>query len=232
MNRTCRPELTGAHTRWRGLVGQLQSAANAHFTALSRRMSGYASNLLDEEANRLGLLAIERSEMAEYALIVQAAGAWTHYERLYEEECVAPLPAEVLNPPAAEGAASGGACPSALKAINVVIALGPTKLKANCERVTQSISTGVLPLINAFAEVTYDFRSGTITVLGGSKAEGGVGGVKGGFKSGVYVSVDQDGIKDVGWRVGPSVTATAGPVEVSVFKDEMDLSFIAGLKGT
>ncbi len=77
-------------------------------------------------------------------------------------------------------------------------------------------------------EVTYDNRAGTITLVAGGKAGQKVGGVvEPGFKSGLYVTFDTDGgVRDVGWRVGPSVTTGLGGFEASAYNDEMDLSFL------
>ncbi|MCB8955478.1 MAG: hypothetical protein H6529_03260 [Nocardioides sp.] len=235
MNATCRPALTSAHQEWRSRLQDLQAASSSYFATWSKRASGYASNLLDEEANRLALLTIEEQETAMYAGIVQSAQAWTHDENLYEKECVTPLDAEALDTPDAAGAESNGACPAPLKAMSFVLAAGPTSLKVNCEQVQQELSTEVLPLVSAFVEVTYDFRAGTLTVVAGSKGGGKVGDVvEAGFKSGLYLTMDtkNGGLKDVGWRVGPSATVGHGPVEFGVYNDEMDLSFIPAPPGS
>lgn len=124
-------------------------------------------------------------------------------------------------------AAQGDACPSTLKKASVVIDLKIVKIKVNCEKITLSgkLDSG-LPWLSAFGEVSYNPKAGKITVFAGSKGEISGYGLKGDFKSGVYIKVDQDGIADVGWRVGPSASVGAGPLEVSVFKEQSDMSFI------
>ncbi|WP_395695825.1 CARDB domain-containing protein [Nocardioides sp.] len=229
MNQTCRPALTSAHQELVSRVSQLQGTLDGYFATYSKRASGYAANLLDEEANRLGLLTVEEEESALYAHLVNSMQAWTHLENLYADECVTPLDAEALDPPAAAEAGTDGNCPAALKAGSFVLSAGPTSLKVNCEQVQQELSTEVLPLVSAFVEVTYDFRAGTLTVVAGGKGGGKVGDVvEAGFKSGLYLTMDtkSGGLKDVGWRVGPSATVGHGPVEVGVYNDEMDLSFV------
>jgi hypothetical protein len=67
-------------------------------------------------------------------------------------------------------------------------------------------------------------------VFGGAKGEIGVPGLKGDFKSGVYVQVGDEGIQDVGWRVGPSYTVGDGPAEFNP-SDTIDLSFVGALGG-
>lgn len=234
MNAQCRPALVGAHSQWRVMISELQNAANEWMALVSQQMSAIAANLEEESAHELLMLQIESLERGQYGLIVQQAHYWALQARIHEHHCVEPLPEEV---PEAEGppdAASAGNCPDVLKTISYKFALGPSEVKVNCEKIQQEFSTEVLPLVNAFAEVSYDFRSGTMTVVAGSKAKGGGGGVEGSFKSGIYITVgtrDGGSIKDVGWQVGPEVTASAGGVEAEVYKDEMDISFIAGLKG-
>ncbi len=64
----------------------------------------------------------------------------------------------------------------------------------------------------------------------GSKGGGTVGGVEAGFKSGIYIKVDQQGeLVDTGWRVGPSVSVGAGAAEFSAWENEIDLSFTSSL---
>jgi len=231
MNSTCRPELTSAHIAYRTKLLQAQSLGEAYLTVWSKRMSGLAANLIDEEAHRLALISIEQSEMGIYAGIVQQAQAWTHYENLFQDECVNPLPAEILDPPPAEGAESPGNCDGALKAMNLRASLGPTTLKVSCERIEQGFSVNVLPLLDVFVDVKFDFRTGNVSMWAGSKGGGTVGGVvEAGFKSGIYVKVNQQGeLVDTGWRVGPSVSVGAGAAEFGAYDNEIDLSFTSSL---
>lgn len=224
MNRTCRPKLNLAHQAYLDGLEELQALGNTYLTTWSKRESGLAANLIDEEAHRKALLTIEGSEMAIYASIVQQAGAWTHYENLYRAECVDPLPAEVLNPPAAGEAESPGACQGALKAMNLRAQLGPTSLKVSCERIEQSVTAEVIPLLHLFLDVKYDFRTGHISVWAGVKGGGGSL-VDAGFKSGMYVKFDGQGeFVDTGWRVGPSVNVGAGAAEFGAYNGEIDMS--------
>ncbi|MDP2772286.1 MAG: CARDB domain-containing protein [Nocardioides sp.] len=233
MRATCGPALTGAHSRWRALMAQLRTAANGYFAALSTRASAYASNLEDEEAHRLALLHIEGMEWSTYAGLVQQGQFWTHLVRVHEDHCVPDPEADAMTPEDAEAAASKGNCPDALKATSFVLNLGPTVVKVNCEKISQELAGEVLPLLQAFVEVTYDFRAGTVTVVAGAKGTGKLGGVvENGFKSGVYVTAGTDGsLKDAGWRVGPSTTVGTGPLEVEAVNQEIDISFVSGLRG-
>lgn len=234
MRATCGPALIGAHSQWRALMAQRRTAANDYFTALSTRMSAFASNLEDEEAHRLAILQIEVMEWVTYAGLVSEAQIWTQLVRVHEHHCVPDPEADAMTPEDPEAAATKGNCPDALKATSFVLNLGPTVVKVNCEKISQEIAGEVLPLLQAFVEVTYDFRAGTVTVVAGAKGTGKLGGVvENGFKSGVYVTAGTDGsLKDAGWRVGPSTTVGTGPLEVEAVNQEIDISFVSGMRGT
>lgn len=227
MNRTCRPALTNAHTQWRGLISETQTLANEYFERWSTLMTGYAANLIDEEAHRLALVHVDMLERDTYALLVQQAQHWTHSEELFREECVDPLPPEVLEAPANEDVESKAKCDGALKAMNLRATLGPSTLKVSCERIEQGFAVPVLPLLEAFADVKFDFKTGNVSVFMGSKGGGIHTGVEATWKSGVYVKVNQQGeLVDVGWRTGPSVSVGAGAAEFSAYEGEIDMSFI------
>lgn len=122
----------------------------------------------------------------------------------------------------------------ALRAIAYKLSLGPIEVKANCEKVTGEASRQVSPLLHALGEVGYEYRTGTLTVVAGAKAKGGRVGVEGSFTSAIHLTVDtSDGgsFTDVGMQVGPEPVATSGPLEGKVYSDEMDISFVAGLRG-
>ena len=228
MNETCRPKLRIAHQAWRDELQETYGAAQTLVRAATRRMSGYAVNFADPDAHALALLQVSQYERAVYSRLLQWAQHWTHSVQLHSDHCV-----EALDPPStapgadAPGAESEAACSPFLKAISGVWELGPTKLKVSCERIQQSFKEEVIPWVQAYAEVSYNFRSGRLSVFGGVKgeADGGVGKV--GFKSGMYVNAERDGTVDVGWRVGPSVTVGAGPLEVELVKDEVDISIVS-----
>lgn len=227
LNDKCRPALKGAHAEWLDHMSQAFRVAQAFHRAHSLRMSGYAAHIADPDLHANVLAEIEQSEIALYSNFEGEVLGWTHYADMYREECVEPV---AVTPPAdlpSAGPAQGDPCAPALKKVNVVIDLKIVKVKVNCEKITLSgkIDSG-LPWLSAFGEVTYNAKAGQITVFAGSKGELSGYGVKGDFKSGVYIKVDQEGIADVGWRVGPSISFGDGPVEISALKEQSDISFI------
>lgn len=233
MNETCRPKLRIAHQAWRDELQETYAAAQTLTRAASKRMSGYAANLADQDANALALLQVSQFERAVYGRLLQWAQHWTHSVQLHADHCVEPLDPPVADPAVgAPDVEAEAGCSGLLKAISGTWELGPTKIKINCERFQQSFKEEVIPWVQAYADVTYNFRTGELSVFGGAKGEISGGGGKAGFKSGIYVTADRRGDIDVGWRVGPTVTVGAGPVEFEVFKDEEDLSFIGAVSAT
>lgn len=114
---TCVPALEDAHGTWWTLMGELESAANTWVEDTSRGMSAYAANLADPSANRRVLLAIEELERAEFALVVQQADFWTHYEVIFSDHCVdTGDPGDPGDAPAPGSAADPGKCPPLLRA--------------------------------------------------------------------------------------------------------------------
>ncbi|HEY0889583.1 MAG TPA: CARDB domain-containing protein [Nocardioides sp.] len=228
MNAICRPALISAHSDWRSSMGQAQKAADAWMLQLSTRMSAVAANLKDADAHRQLIRSIEFHEISMYGLLNQAALHWTHYEDMYREECVEPLDLPVDPGADAGSAGSPGACPDALKSFNVVLPLSEAvSVKGNCEKLTVAVSPEVMPLLKAFAEFTYDVRSGSMTIVAGSQGGIEAGGTGASFKSGLYVTAGRDGVVDMGWRVGPEVSV-AGAVEMGIYGGDVDISFISG----
>jgi tetratricopeptide (TPR) repeat protein len=228
INERCRPPLRSYHQGWLTRMEALWAATNVHHRALSKRMSAIAANIADPHRHALAMLQIEQLEDAHYFSVLQQAAFWAHDEQIRKDHCVEPYEDPATTPDGAAAAASGDPCTSKTKPLNVVLDVGPGALKLNCEEIQFEADTG--GWIAAFGEVSYDYKAGTITVFAGSKGSLGVPGIKGEFKSGLYVRVGNDGFQDAGWRVGPQVTVGAGPVEYAP-KDEMDMSFVGIFSG-
>lgn len=225
----CRPAIASAHDAWLHRMGDLRTAGDAWIRYASGLLSAYAANLIDDDAHRYAMLGIESLEQGAYARLLEAAHDWSALAGGVDPACLEPAP---MPPPESVTSGPPGArgekCPPGLRSFDLVLPLDSVTLKGNCEKVSTELSATVLPLVAAFVELTYDNRAGTVTLVAGGKAGQKLGGVvEPGFKSGLYVTFDRDGsVKDVGWRVGPSVTTGLGGFEASAYNDEMDLSFL------
>jgi tetratricopeptide (TPR) repeat protein len=225
----CIPATRIKHQQWLDEIQEAYDAGVAHQRAVSKRISAIAARVKDPHLHRLILLGIEDHEDGSFFLVQQPAMSWANNLRIDEQGCVeAPEPPPAAAPDPAAGQ-SPGACPDALKSTNALFDIGPVQLKVSCEQVQLAGSLGE-GWIKGFGELTYDFRAGKISVFAGSQGEVGAGPFKADFKSGLYITVNNQGVEDAGWRVGPSVTVGAGPLEYNP-SDMVDISFVGIFSG-
>ena len=222
------------HQEWLDRMSEAEAIGRELVKYESRRSSAVAANLKDPRARELVELSIEANEASTLALLTQSAAWWNGNVVLPRSGngpywCIdTPLPPEHLDDPGESDAPASNPCQEPVKSFNALWEVGPVTLKANCEEIAlEGSSEG---FFQAFGEIKYDFRGNKITVFGGAKAEAKVGPLKGDFKSGIYVQVGMDGIQDVGWRVGPSVTAGGKVAEFNP-SDMIDFSFVSALGG-
>jgi tetratricopeptide (TPR) repeat protein len=231
MRAMCVPALPGAHQTWLSQITAAKAAWETHQRALSRNVSAVAANLADPTAHAFGSVVIDEMEHGAVHSLMSAALAWSNQlaDSEHRDHCLgaaAPPAADPSSAPPAPGAADSGPCPPTLRSINALVNLGQARLRVNCERV--QVEGGVpvvVPWMEAFGEVKYDLRTGSLTLIAGAKAKAGAGPAAASFKSGLYLTVGSGGVQDVGWRVGPSVSVGQGLAEFRV-DDQMNLSFI------
>ena len=231
MTARCKPATNMAHQAWLDHMDAGYAAAKDYYAALSRRISGLAANFADPNAYGLAMLMIQREEINAMIEVVDPAKAWTQYAKIHQRDCIDPVEDTPPAPPVATAPDGPGGCPDLLKPITAIFEAGPAKVKITCEQIKVEISSSVTPWIKAFAEVAYKFKGEQFTLVTGAKAELQAGVSKGSFKSGLYTVVDSHGIRDVGWRVGPSFDVSNGAVQFTA-KDEIDISIVgAALPG-
>jgi tetratricopeptide (TPR) repeat protein len=238
MRARCVPETRLRHSAWLDEVTEAYRLEGRYIELISRRMSGIGANIADEDHVLYVLNQIEDQEITAATRIVQEANFWAVAMRSHADYCVEemdpPTPAE---PPTPE--AEGERCTKSAKAYSVKAELtsGTTAagnsykvgVKMNCDEAKIEGSVSPLPFIHAFASAGYAAKSGETTVVIGGKAKVDGKVVSGDFQSGVYVKFDHGEFHDVGWRFGPSVSATSSMVEYTT-KDTTDLSFIEGIR--
>lgn len=226
MREQCIPALRVQHQRWADQVFDLYRAAEARHALFSRRVSALGAQLAGPQATGLIRTIIEEDEVAQYTAARGSAVGWTVPLKAAEDYCVEqPLP-EAPAPDAA-GAASSEECSPLARTMSGTAKLDSFTLKVKCEGVELGGTLPVAPWFAGFATATYDVRTGRLTIFTGAQVKvDTLQVVKGSFKSGIYLTVDRDGIQDVGWRTGPSATGGAGPAEFSLFKDEIDMTFV------
>jgi hypothetical protein len=227
---TCRPELSRVHTQWRGLLGEAQTVAEEYVAAQSRLVSAYAANLSDDAAHDMVLLGITTLERTTYSRLVETAMIFTGLETTWQDDCVdEPDPYTPPPPVTAPAPDAYGPCPELLRSTTFTLDLGVSKIAVNCDSITQSFEAEAFPWVSAFADLTWDLRSGQLTVFAGSKGAVKIGNVLDlSFKSGVYLTSDgKGGIKDVGIRTNPSAELSQGIASYGAASDQVDFSFLA-----
>jgi tetratricopeptide (TPR) repeat protein len=224
-----------AHQEWLDRMNEAWQLGREYHRQRSLLASAVAAHLKDERAREVIKLFIEGEEASTLALLTQSASNWTsnivvrknaddvHY-------CIDdPIPPQLEDPGETPGAPAHP-CEGDVKSFNLLWKLGPVTLKASCEELAVEGTTE--GFIQAFLEVKYDYRGNKLTVFGGSKGEIGIENIaKADFKSGIYVSAGENGIEDLGWRVGPSYTIGGGIAEFNP-SSTIDLSFVGALGGT
>ncbi|HJQ05074.1 MAG TPA: hypothetical protein VJ872_06500 [Nocardioides sp.] len=229
LNNRCQPELARLHTQWRGLLGEAQTVAAQYVAEASRRVSAIASNLSDDAAGEMVLLDVTGLERIEYSRLVESAMTWMNQEAVWKDDCVQQL--DYTPPPPVQGVPQpgwDGACPELLRTVTFTLDLGVSQLAVSCDQITQSFATDT-PILSAFADLTWDIRSGQFTVFAGAKGQVKLGGVVDiNLKSGGYLTSDgKGGLKDAGWRVAYARDFTHGIASYSAAKDQIDFSFLA-----
>jgi tetratricopeptide (TPR) repeat protein len=227
MRSRCIPGTKPLYQGWLNTATKAYGIAKQYQRIYSRRVSSIASNFKTKVIYDYFLVDVPFNDYGLWSNFYPTASWAQALDEARDKNgtllCIeSPDPPPVTDPGAPVGKGSGP-CPPQLKAVKAVFDLGFAKLKANCEEIKLSASTK--GWIQAFGEVKYSFKGGSLTVFGGSKAEVGLGPLKGDFKSGIYVKTDMSGVKEVGWRVGPTFTAGAGPAEFST-SDYVDIKII------
>ena len=171
MNETCRPKLKLAHQAWLDEMQETYGAAQTLMRAATKRMSGYAVNLADADAHALALIQVEQYERAVYARLLQWAQHWTHSAELYSDHCVEPLdpPTTAPAPGAPDVESEAPAAPA--EGDERRLRARPDQAQDLLRAIQQSFKEEVIPWVQAYAEVSYNFRSGRLSVFGGIKGE-------------------------------------------------------------
>lgn len=225
----CVPATRDIHQAWLNAMTRYIELSGQLVAIYSRRATATASYIKDPIGREEILLDARQFESTVFYGIAQHVKFWAEDMYDHRQECVESSAAgqqENVTPEAAE--ASAELCNGAAKGLNFNFVLGPISFAVNCESVTGGIATE--GWIAGFAELGYDFKSGTVTAFAGAVGKLDAEGlpVAGDFKSGIYVSADGNGPKDIGWRVGPSYTVGTGAVTYSG-SDTVDMTFVGAI---
>jgi len=206
----CRSLLRSHVPQWMAEYGEFEANLEAYTTAKYAAMTGAAANLADALNHEYVMLNIE-SEMENdvawhmeplhsYASTIY--GEWNWCEGFAEAIQTAESQAQYDWP---------DRCPDALTRGKVGInILGMLQIRANCELFEVELSGP--GLMTVFGQVTVNMRTKTTTFFAGGKIQSPPGMGRLSVNEGFYVSVGENGVKDLGMRVNSSADVGAGMV--------------------
>ncbi|WP_310964429.1 hypothetical protein [Nocardioides terrisoli] len=173
----------------------------------------------------------------EYAIAQARSHAWNNIDFLAHEDSRIdfydwlcqdeqsgsgdPVSGSVATPPSA-------ACPTGIQGMAIKFKLFGITVSVSCEVVSASVATK--GWIGAFVSGTYDFGKRQLTIFGGPQVSvstpDGPTKFGGSVKDGIYVTVGDKGIEDIGARYQHGVTSTVGSVSTKIAGDKMDFTFV------
>jgi tetratricopeptide (TPR) repeat protein len=103
------------------------------------------------------------------------------------------------------------------------------EVKVGCEELSAEASGQTdVPFVKAFAKVKLT-RLQEADIYIGLKAGLDVGPYGASFKDGLYIKVDENGLKDFGFRCGPETSITGGAVQIPVYNDAVEISAVGAV---
>jgi tetratricopeptide (TPR) repeat protein len=234
----CRGPIASAHGHWLSLM-------NAQLTDFAQLQNlyypiatGIAGNISDANRQEVESLQIDDFVDGQFnTWIPTYAASWGNLVRLTQcwEDPSAPQPpgtTEVQTP-------HSPPCSDFLRGVKLAWKIGrdadlgipfDISIEVNCEKVSVEasgkVAGGDYGWIGAFGEVSYAPGTGKVSIFGGPKAGGKIPGtsIGGSIKDGIYVTVSEEGVEDVGFRVSPSVQVGLDSFSVKGGKS-LDFSF-------
>ncbi len=157
-----------------------------------------------------------------YKLLIDEALPWSSSITFLKLVCTNTTPPPAANGDAAPAAETGKRCSEEGPSHSLYkVSLGGATLGVTCDHV--EVSAASEGLVGAFGKTEVGKDGSTFTI----GARGGAFGAD--WESGVYVKTGKDGIEDFGWRTGPSVGVSAGPVSIDPNLSQTDISFVGAV---
>jgi tetratricopeptide (TPR) repeat protein len=249
MRETCTPALRGHHQTWLAEVVRGRQAQADLLAATSRAMTGIAAHLGDPVLRERVRLQVAGLELVAHGNAVIDAAAWARRLKTNERACVQ-SPDGTQDASSRVGAtapaviAPGSPCDAVNRNVSFVLDPGKLldgfegskqlprlpKVKVSCERVQVSYEFGPSSWAQAFVQVDWKFRAGTVTAFAGVRGKVDFTTRADKVKAGLYLTASRDGVEDVGWRLSQSTETPLGPVLEVALKKDWDLSMVPALQ--
>jgi len=211
MTRVCTSETQALHDKWLPQMLALNDASLRYETAYWKYAMGVAANVSDPADHQRLVLDAANSMLNNRDLVIglsslfQQSAEWAFTDYCDGGTAAPPQAGTVPDQN------SSPACPKALNGTKMSFKVSDIfKFSIACEKVEFEVATK--GWLGAFANVSYNPRTGDTTVFAGGKASAGSSGAK----VGGFVTVSGTGsLVDGGMRVSGSYNAGAGGVELS-----------------
>ncbi len=192
---------------------RLEGALREEWSAKYHDLTGLAANLKDPSYHALAVNHIRKEEAGAYSRLLGAIG--TLYSGYMSKKDLPdgeePGEDEVPN------------CPDRLKGQGLEGDLKLFSVSLSCDTVEVQIQTE--GWLGAFAKV--EITTSDFTVMAGPTASGELFGGGGSVEDGIYLTVGQEGVKDVGFRVTFERSLEIAPgLKFTTEFDSMDFSFV------
>jgi tetratricopeptide repeat protein len=222
-----RPEmrawLTGRTKTFSSYMQTWDSDQRGVWLTESRWVSGVDANIANPAINLAFTYDLDAQKQAYLVNLAQAVSAWavgaTEFSDSFGSCDDTLAPAQPVQTGAIDHIDK---CPNGLQKASFSLSLGFFTIGANCEQVTAGASA---PGLGPFAKVTFS-RSGDITIVAGVKAGTSIGPVSAGANAGVYVTVHDGTVSDVGLTVSGKLGLSGDPISLSGPAANATVSFV------
>jgi hypothetical protein len=221
------------YPHWLGLVDAYDKAVRQFVNEEGSISGPLLAGLGNLTAHEYLKLSVKDFDLILFNGLLQQVAYWTRFEGEEWDGCTKQNPSgygEFANGQQTEG--DPGPCPPWLKKFKIGVKIpGLGEIRGNCESVGVKVDGPKLigDLVKSFGSVDAN-RHGEVTVVAGASVNVGGGAVpfKADFKEGFYVKVDADGVKDFGFRVGPSAGVSTANYLVN-YGDSVDISLVGSI---
>lgn len=214
--------------QWMTEYHEFEQMLEAYTTAKYAAMTSVAAHLADELNHEYVMLNIEHDMETDVAWRLHTLASYADATFAHWNYCEGAAEAIAVQPsqPQYEWAAR---CPDALTRNKVGVSiLGLVQIRANCEVFEAELSGPGLMTI--FGQVTVDLRNKSTTFFVGGKIQSPPGMARVGVNEGFYVSIGENGVKDLGIRVTSSVDVGPGQIAGVVDGPGVDFGVAAAVE--
>lgn len=217
----CIPKAVQTNSQYLPLENAYDTAMRNLWAAEGRVILGVAGASDDPDLQAYLRAYATGIATTDYHLMIDAATPWSASITFLKGLCTNTVPPEA-NSDATPAAETGKRCSEEGAGHNIFkVDLGGASLGVTCDHVEAGIASE--GIIGAYGKTEVG-KDGSTFIIG---ARGGAFGND--WESGIGVKVGPNGVEDVFWRTGPSLSAGVGPVSIDPNVAQTDISFVGAV---